>query len=114
MNKDPRHRDRHTHTHTHTPTHTHTHHTQHKDKADTHRHTDRHTQTETETKTETDTDTKKTKKQAGNFLTNSLYKNDQLVHFLGLCRGDPSRDTCQSARATSVRATARRRERNFT
>ena len=74
------HTDTDTQTHTHTQ-HTHTH-TTHTPKATTQTHRETHQKVRT--------------KQAGKFLTVSVYKNDHLKLFFGLCGGDLSRDTRQS------------------
>ena len=76
--------------HTQTQTHTHTH---------THKQRQRHTPkatTQTHRKTQTRSHQKVRTKRAGKFLTVSVYKNDHLKLFFGLCGGDLSRDTRQS------------------
>ena len=98
MGKDPRHthnthRQRHTKDNdreTDTDTDTQDKHSQRHTKDDN-RDRDRQTQTQT---------AENQKKPAGKFLTVSLYKNNHLEHFFGLCGGDPSRDTRQSTDST--------------
>ena len=81
-----------TNTLTQTHTHTHTTHTQ-TEKHQIQRQRQIHRQTQTQT-------AENQKKPAGKFLTVSLYKNNHLEHFFGLCGGDPSRDTRQSTDST--------------
>ena len=79
-----------------TQTHTHTQHTRHRHRHKTQQEQrQRHTPKAT-TQTHRETHQKVRTKQAGKFLTVSVYKNDHLKLFFGLCGGDLSRDTRQS------------------
>ena len=74
-------------------------HTQTQTQTHTHKQRQRHTPkatTQTHRKTQTRSHQKVRTKRAGKFLTVSVYKNDNLKLFFGLCGGDLSRDTRQS------------------